>query len=79
MATHRPWLAPAALLERREWACVSYRVSPTARTHLTALCPFCGARMTVALLTLRGPGKRCGCGALLRAGGKATRRKGYAA
>ncbi len=79
MATHRPWLAPAALLERREWACVSYRVSPTARTHLTALCPFCEARMTVSLLSLRGPGKRCGCGALLRAGGKATRRKGYAA
>ena len=79
MATPRPWLAPEALLERREWACVSYRVSPTARTHLTALCPFCEARMTVSLLSLRGPGKRCGCGALLQAGGKATRRKGYAA
>lgn len=79
MATHRPWLAPPEALERREWACVSYRLSPTARTHLTALCPFCGARLTVSLLTLRGPGKRCPCGALIAAGGKATRRRGYVA
>ena len=78
MATHRPWLAPPALQERREWGCVSYRPGRSSRTHLTAICPFCTARVTVALLTLRGPGKRCDCGALLEAGGKAPRRKGYA-
>lgn len=44
-------------------------------TQLTAVaaCPFCGARAKLFLWSLAGSGKRCACGAMFWAGGRATR------
>lgn len=58
--------------EQREWTQLWHR-SEMGKTRIGIRCPFCSAEVTAYVWSISGGGKRCSCGAMFSAFGKARK------